>query len=161
MKLPNRNQIMLAIGLIVAEGPDVAAVATWLGGLGIPNLAKLIHFLGWLSTALASAALAWPGIRARLAAAGLTTPPGALAPWDPAHGPQPALIPLLDGSSVIQVSLPTVPGGQSLSHVAVNPTPFEKPTPQGPPSNTASVIPMAPMPTRTPTEDDITRNLKK
>jgi hypothetical protein len=85
MKLPNRNQLLLIVGLIVAEGPDVAAVASWLSGLGIPHLAKLVHFLGWLSTALGSAALAWPAIRAKLALLGLATPPGAQAPWNPSR----------------------------------------------------------------------------
>ena len=91
MKFPNRNQIMIIIGLVVAEGPDVAAVAAWLGGLGIPHLAKLIHLLGWLSTALASAAIAWPSIRSKLALAGLATPPGATAPWIPGRPGDPEL----------------------------------------------------------------------
>lgn len=81
IKKLNRNQVMLIIGLIVAEGPDVAWVASVLASSGIPHLTGVVHFLGWLSTALASAALAWPRVRAKLATYGLTTPPGAQAPW--------------------------------------------------------------------------------
>ena len=83
LKKLNRNQLMLLIGLVVAEGPDVAAVANLLASSGIPHLTGAVHFLGWLSTALASAAIAWPSIRSKLASFGLTTPPGALAPWIP------------------------------------------------------------------------------
>ena len=39
------------------------------------------------------------------------------------------VVPLLDGSSVIQVKPATEPGVKSLSHVAADPTPFETPTP--------------------------------
>ena len=141
MKMPNRNQLLLLVGLVVAEGPDVAAVATWLGGLGIPHFAKLVHFLGWLSTALGSAALAWPRIRATLASAGLTTPPGALAPWNPAKD-SPKIISLLDGSSVVQVAPPTQAGAPALASVAMDPSQVA--------TNSASVTPVAPMPEPTP-----------
>lgn len=81
--LINRNQVLIAIGLLSVEGPDVAAVAAWLPTLGIPHLEGVIHILGTLSLALGGLALAWPRIRGILAAGGLATPPGAQAPWDP------------------------------------------------------------------------------
>jgi hypothetical protein len=93
MKLPNRNQVLIVIGLLAVEGPDVAAVATWLSGLGIPRLIGVVHFLGFLSAALGGLALAWPRIRAILAAGGLATPPGAVAPWNPARDAGPAAAP--------------------------------------------------------------------
>ena len=83
MKLPNRNQILIAIGLFAVEGPDVAAVANWLAASGIPHLEGVVHILGSISLALGGLALAWPRIRSILAAGGLATPPGAVAPWDP------------------------------------------------------------------------------
>ncbi|MGO9663643.1 MAG: hypothetical protein ACLP66_10075 [Polyangia bacterium] len=94
MKLPNRNQVLIAIGLLAAEGPDVASVAAWLTSLGIPRLIGVIHFLGFVSAALGGLALAWPSIRTKLALLGLATPPGAVAPWTPGRdaGP-PAAVP--------------------------------------------------------------------
>ena len=89
MKL-NRNQVLIAIGLLAAEGPDVAAVAAWLPTLGIPHLTGLIHILGTISLTLGGLALAWPRIRSLLAAGGLATPPGAIAPWDPTKDAGPA-----------------------------------------------------------------------
>ena len=87
MKLPNRNQVLIAIGLLAAEGPDVASVAAWLTSLGIPRLIGVIHFLGFVSAALGGLALAWPSIRTKLALLGLATPPGAQAPWSPTRDP--------------------------------------------------------------------------
>ncbi|HJX54583.1 MAG TPA: hypothetical protein VJ801_17585 [Polyangia bacterium] len=86
----NRNQVLIAIGLLAAEGPDVATVAAWLPTLGIPHLTGLIHILGTLSLMLGGLALAWPRIRSILAAGGLATPPGAVAPWDPSRDAGPA-----------------------------------------------------------------------
>lgn len=83
IKKLNRNQVMLLFGLAVTQGPNVKFAADWMGSLGIPHLSKFVAFLGWLSTALSSVALAWPSIRPKLAAFGLATPPGALAPWIP------------------------------------------------------------------------------
>ena len=79
----NRNQVLIAIGVLSVEGPDVAAVAAWLAKSGIPHLEGVVHILGALSLALGGLALAWPRIRGLLAAGGLATPPGAQAPWDP------------------------------------------------------------------------------
>ena len=98
MKLSiNRNQILIAIGLLSTEGPDVSAVAAWLPTLGIPHLTGVIHLLGTVSLMLGGLALAWPRIRSLLATAGLATPPGAVAPWNPTRdaGPVPpvALVP--------------------------------------------------------------------
>ena len=76
-------------------------------------------------------------VNASAASAGLTTPPGALAPWNPASGPQPAIIPLLDGSAVVQVRPPTSPGQPALVSVALDPSQVA--------SNRGSVIPVAPM----------------
>ena len=90
MKLPNRNQVLIVIGLLSTMGPDVAAVAAWLPTLGIPHLTGLIHVLGSISLTLGGLALAWPRIRAILAAAGLATPPGAVAPWNPARDAGPS-----------------------------------------------------------------------
>ena len=96
MKLPNRNQVLIAIGLLAAEGPDVASVAAWLTSLGIPRLIGVIHFLGFVSAALGGLALAWPSIRTKLALLGLATPPGAQAPWNPGRdGNPPAVAPLV------------------------------------------------------------------
>lgn len=77
----NRNQVLLAIGLLAYAGPDLDAVARWLSGSGIPHITGVVHLLGWLATALGGLALAWPRIRSGLAALGLATPPGAQAPW--------------------------------------------------------------------------------
>jgi hypothetical protein len=119
----NRNQVMLLVGLIVAEGPDVAAVANFLASSGIPHLTGVVHFLGWLSTALASAALAWPSIRDRLSKLGFATAPSSVTPS--ASGTPAPVIPLMDGSSVVQVTPPTptsVSGVQpSLVSVAADP----------------------------------------
>ena len=145
IKTLNRNQAMLIIGLIVAEGPDVAAVANFLASSGIPHLTGAVHFLGWLSTALASAAIAWPRIRNRLSSLGLTTAPGTLAPWIPGKPGEPNVIPLLDGSSVVQVKAPTQAGEPSLAQVAMDPSQVA--------TNKASVISMAPMPT--PSDEDV------
>jgi hypothetical protein len=107
MKLSiNRNQVLLAIGLLSTEGPDVAAVAAWLPTLGIPHLTGLIHLLGTISLMLGGLALAWPRIRSVLAAAGLATPPGAVAPWDPTRDAEPAGSPPIAGSVV---ALPAQP----------------------------------------------------
>jgi hypothetical protein len=57
------------------------------------------------------------------------------------------VVPLLDGSSVVQVKPPTVSGTPSLVSVAMDPSQVA--------TNKASVIPIAPMPT--PGQDDITR----
>jgi len=97
MKLSiNRNQILIAIGLLSTEGPDVSAVAAWLPTLGIPHLTGVIHLLGTISLMLGGLALAWPRIRSLLAAGGLATPPGAQAPWDPGRdGNPPAVAPLV------------------------------------------------------------------
>ena len=100
MKLPNRNQVLIAIGLLAAEGPDVASVAAWLTSLGIPRLIGVIHFLGFVSAALGGLALAWPSIRTKLALLGLATPPGAQAPWNPGR----------DGNPLAVAPLVSVPG---------------------------------------------------
>jgi len=107
VKRLNRNQIMLLVGLVVAEGPDVAAVANFLGASGIPHLTGVVHFLGWLSTALASAAIAWPSIRSKLASFGLTTPPGALAPWTPGKPGDPNAVGGVEAGKVLPMQTPT------------------------------------------------------
>jgi hypothetical protein len=123
IKKLNRNQVMLIIGLLVAEGPDVAAIANFLASSGIPHLTGAVHFLGWLSTALASAALAWPKFRDGLSKLRLATAPSSVTPS--ASGAAAQVIPLLDGSSVVQVAPPTptsFSGAQpSLVSVAVDP----------------------------------------
>ena len=97
MKLPNRNQILLAIGFLATQGPNLSAVAAWLASSGIPHMTGVVTLLGWMVTALGSLAIAWPRIRSALAAGGLATPPGAVAPWNPTRdaGPVPpvALVP--------------------------------------------------------------------
>jgi hypothetical protein len=79
----NRNQILIVLGFLATQGPNLSAVAAWLAKSGIPHLTGVVNMLGWVATALGGLALAWPRIRSTLAAAGLATPPGALAPWDP------------------------------------------------------------------------------
>ena len=98
MKLSiNRNQILLAIGFLATQGPNLSAVAAWLASSGIPHMTGVVTLLGWMVTALGSLAIAWPRIRSALAAGGLATPPGAVAPWNPTRdaGPVPpvALVP--------------------------------------------------------------------
>jgi hypothetical protein len=120
LKKLNRNQILLVIGFLASAGPDVATVSGWLSASGIPHVTGMVHAFGWLSTAIGGLALAWPRIRSLLALAGLATPPGAVAPWNPFSGAQPALITLLDGSAVVQVKPPTSGGMPSLFSVATN-----------------------------------------
>ena len=83
MKLPNRNQILLALGTLFALGPDLDAAAKWLAASGIPHVTGAVHILGVVALALGGLALAWNRLRPLLALAGLATPPGALAPWVP------------------------------------------------------------------------------
>ena len=98
MKLSiNRNQILIVLGFLATQGPNLSAVAAWLASSGIPHMTGVVTLLGWMVTALGSLAIAWPRIRSALAAGGLATPPGAVAPWNPTRdaGPVPpvALVP--------------------------------------------------------------------
>jgi len=104
----NRNQVLIAIGLLSTEGPDIAAVAAWLPTLGIPHLTGLIHLLGTVSLMLGGLALAWPRIRGLLAAGGLATPPGAQAPWDPKLNPTVVPVPPV---SLVPPATPPAPRG--------------------------------------------------
>ena len=91
IKLPNRNQILIAIGLLSVMGPDIDAAGRWLTASGIPHVTGVVHLLGLLSAVLGGLALAWPKIRPFLATLGLTTPPGAVAPWVPGRAGDPEL----------------------------------------------------------------------
>jgi hypothetical protein len=91
----NRNQVLIAIGFLATQGPNLDAAAKWLASSGIPHLAGVVTLLGWMATALGSLALAWPRIRSALAAGGLATPPGAVAPWDPTRDAGPGGVPLV------------------------------------------------------------------
>jgi hypothetical protein len=86
----NRNQILLVLGFLATQGPNLEAVAKWLAGSGIPHVNGAVTLLGWLVTAIGGLALAWPRIRSILAAGGLATPPGAVAPWNPSRDAGPA-----------------------------------------------------------------------
>ena len=70
----NRNQVLIAVGFLATQGPNLSAVAAWLAKSGIPHLTGVVNMLGWVATALGGLALAWPRIRSTLAAAGLATP---------------------------------------------------------------------------------------
>jgi hypothetical protein len=112
-----KSTIGFALAFVVAYGPELV---TWIGGLEtspkwLRDIAKgLGVFIGVLTSKNGVAVLNW-------------------------FTKAPDVIPLLDGSAVVQVRPPTVPGGQSLSHVAVDPTPFA--------TNTAAVVPLASMQT--------------
>jgi hypothetical protein len=103
MKLSiNRNQILLAIGFLATQGPNLSAVAAWLASSGIPHMTGVVTLLGWMVTALGSLAIAWPRIRSALAAGGLATPPGAVAPWNPTRdaGPVPPVALVLNRETI-------------------------------------------------------------
>ena len=91
MKLPNRNQVLLIIGALAVEGPDIDAAGKWLAASGIPHVTGAVHLLGLLAAVLGGLALAWPKIRGGLALLGLATPPGAVAPWVPGKPGDPQL----------------------------------------------------------------------
>jgi len=110
MKFPNRNQVLIVMGLLATQGPNLDAVAKWLAASGIPHLTGIVSLLGWVATALGGLALAWPQIRGLLAAGGLATPPGAQAPWNPAVDtgvvPIPPPAPPVTGATPIAVVPP-------------------------------------------------------
>jgi hypothetical protein len=87
----NRNQALIIFGLLASLGPEVGAAARWLGESGIPHMEFIVRVLGWVSTALGGLALAWKSLRPVLAAGGLATPRGALAPWVPGKPGDPTL----------------------------------------------------------------------
>ena len=123
MKL-NLSTLLLILGGLGVFAPDVAAVATWLASMHIAWLVLPVKILGFTAGVFAAAPLIVPRLRAFLALLGLATPPGALAPWVPGNPGEPNVIPLLDGSSVVQVSPPspsTTGAPPSLVSVAVNP----------------------------------------
>ena len=112
-----KSTIGFLVAFLVAYGPEVV---TWIGGLQtspqwLRDVAKGLGVLIGVLTSKEGVAILNKFVA------------------------MPTVIPLLDGSSVVQVKPPTVPGGQSLSHVAVDPTPFA--------TNTAAVVPVATMQT--------------
>ena len=132
MKL-NLNTILLILGGLAVMAPDFLDASAWLTSLGVHWLLPVAHGLAVVALACGGLALALPRLRKMLALLGLATPPGALAPWNPASGPQPAIIPLMDGSAVVQVRPPTDAGPPSLVSVALDPSQVA--------SNRGSVVP--------------------
>jgi hypothetical protein len=84
MKL-NLNTLLVILAGLGVFAPDVAAVATWLASVHVAWLAYVVRALGLLAAFFAAAPLVVPRLRAFLALCGLATPPGAVAPWNPAR----------------------------------------------------------------------------
>jgi hypothetical protein len=119
----NLNTILLILGGLGVFAPDVASVAVWMASMHIAWLSLPVRILAFIATACAAAPLIVPKLRAFLALLGLATAPSSVTPS--ASGAPAQVIPLLDGSSVVQVTRPTptsFSGAQpSLVSVAVDP----------------------------------------
>jgi hypothetical protein len=123
MKL-NLSALLLILGGLGVFAPDVAAVAAWLSATHIAWLSLPVRILAFVATMLGALPLAIPRLRAFLALLGLATAPSSVTPS--ASGVAAQVYPLMDGSSVVQVTPPTptsVSGVQpSLVSVAVDPS---------------------------------------
>lgn len=117
----NINTLLFVLGGLGLFAPDVASLAAWLASTHITWLVLPVKILAFLATAFAAAPLIVPRLRAFLAFLGLATAPSSVTPT--ATGTPAPVVPLLDGSSVIQVSPPTAGTGAqpSLVSVAVDP----------------------------------------
>ena len=96
MKL-NLNTLLLVLAGLGVFAPDIASVAAWLASMNVAWLGTVVKGLGLLAAFCSAAPLVVPRLRSFLALLGLATPPGAVAPWNPAKdaGPVPpvALVP--------------------------------------------------------------------
>ena len=96
MKL-NLNTLLLVLAGLGVFAPDIASVAAWLASMNVAWLGTVVKGLGLLAAVCSAAPLVGPRLRSFLALLGLATPPGAVAPWNPAKdaGPVPpvALVP--------------------------------------------------------------------
>jgi hypothetical protein len=124
-----KSTIGFVLAFLVAYGPDVV---TWIGGMEtspkwLRDIAKGLGVLiGVLTSKNGVAILNW-------------------------FTKSPEVIPLLDGSAVVQVRPPTSPGQAALVSVAVNPSQVA--------SNRGSVIPVAPMAVPATTDDAVTKDI--
>jgi hypothetical protein len=117
----NLNTILLILGGLGVFAPDVASVAAWMASTHVAWLGLPVKILAFIATACAAAPLIVPKLRAFLALLGLATAPSSVTPTS--TGAPAQVVPLLDGSSVVQVKPPTAGTGAqpSLVSVAVDP----------------------------------------
>jgi hypothetical protein len=91
MKKINLSTVLLILGIVAQFGPDVASVSAWLTGLGVAWLVLPAKIVGAVALVLSALPLIIARLRPLLAAVGLATPPGALAPWVPGKPGDPEL----------------------------------------------------------------------
>jgi len=102
MKL-NLNTVLAIAGGIGVFAPDVASVATWLGGTGVPWLGYVARGLGVAALLLASLPRIVSRLRPLLASANLATPP---APSESGDAPG-KVLPVVDAETTTETKGPT------------------------------------------------------
>jgi hypothetical protein len=132
MKLPvalNRNTVLIFLGILAVSGPDIQAAANWLTASGIPHVTGIVHILGILVLACGGLALALPWLRQTMAKAGLATPPGAVAPWNPAKD---NVVPMVQAPRSADPDSVNTPAKQQAVPLQDDKTPITVPFKKGP-----------------------------